>query len=247
MNKKAECLSTKACVWIAICEKKSTMVPVLVISCITIFACICTGVFMLISKMRKKRQIGGYSLMESDLFKTKGSRMVVSIPIRGEEMELQLIEEIGRGAFGNVWKASAIESDMIFAVKILKGSVADGFVESKKEAMLMEQLDTQFVAAVYGCACTEKTMAIAMEYFEMGSLQKVLQADKLPSNCRVPMLLDIAKAMEYLHDMAIIHRDLKPDNVLVCSLDLNVHPMAKFVFFSFLFIEIIGGENDRHF
>ena len=186
---------------------------------------------MIVSKMKRRRQVGGYSLMESDLFKTKGSRMVVSISIRGEEMELQLIEEIGRGAFGNVWKASAIDSDAVFAVKILKGSVAGSFVESEKEAMMMEQLDTQFVAAVYGCACTERSMVIAMEFFPLGSLQRVLQTDQLPSNARVPMLLDIAKAMEYLHDMAIIHRDLKPDNVLVCSLDLGVHPMSKFVLF----------------
>ena len=186
---------------------------------------------MIVSKMKRRLQVGGYSLIESDLFKTKGSCMVVSIPIRGEEIELQLIEEIGRGAFGTVWKASAVDSDNIFAVKILKGSVAGCFVESEKEAMMMEQLDTQFVAAVYGCACTERSMVIAMEFFPLGSLQRVLQTDQLPSNARVPMLLDIAKAMEYLHDMAIIHRDLKPDNVLVCSLDLNVHPMAKFVLF----------------
>ena len=100
--------------------------------------------------------------------------------------------------------------------------------------MMMEQLDTQFVVAVYGCGYTDRSMAIAMEYFAMGSLQNVLQQDKLPSNGRVPMLLDIAKAMAYLHSIGIIHRDLKPGNVLVCSIDPQNHPMAKFVSFSFL-------------
>ena len=83
--------------------------------------------------------------------------------------------------------------------------------------------------AVYGSAYTDTTMAIAMEYFALGSLQNVLQQDKLPSNARVPMLLDIAKAMAYLHSKGIIHRDLKPGNVLVCSIDPTIHPMAKFV------------------
>ena len=100
--------------------------------------------------------------------------------------------------------------------------------------MMMEQLDTQFVVAVYGCGHTDRSMAIAMEYFALGSLQNVLQQDKLPSNGRVPMLLDIAKAMAYLHSIGIIHRDLKPGNVLVCSIDPLNHPMAKFVSFSFL-------------
>ena len=105
--------------------------------------------------------------------------------------------------------------------------------EAQKEAMMMEQLDTQFVVAVYGCGYTDRSMAIAMEYFAMGSLQNVLQQDKLPSNGRVPMLLDIAKAMAYLHSIGIIHRDLKPGNVLVCSIDPLNHPMAKFVSFPF--------------
>ena len=96
---------------------------------------------------------------------------------------------------------------------------------------MMEQLDTQFVVAVFGCGFTQNTMAIAMEFFPLGSLQNVLQQDKLPSNARVPMLLDIAKAMAYLHTNGIIHRDLKPGNVLVCSIDPNLHPMSKFVSF----------------
>ena len=102
--------------------------------------------------------------------------------------------------------------------------------------MMMEQLDTQFVVAVYGCGYTDGSMTIAMEYFVMGSLQNVLQQDKLPSNGRVPMLLDIAKAMAYLHSQNIIHRDLKPGNVLVCSIDPQNHPMAKFVSFFLSFI-----------
>ena len=106
--------------------------------------------------------------------------------------------------------------------------------EGQEAMMTMEQLDTQFVVAVYGCGHTDRSMAIAMEYFAMGSLQNVLQQDKLPSNGRVPMLLDIAKAMAYLHSIGIIHRDLKPGNVLVCSIDPQNHPMAKFVSFSFL-------------
>ena len=108
-----------------------------------------------------------------------------------------------------------------------------GATEAQKEAMMMEELDTHFVVAVYGCGHTDRSMAIAMEYMPLGSLQNVLQQDKLPSNGRVPMLLDIAKAMAYLHTIPIIHRDLKPGNVLVCSIDPTIHPMAKFVSFPF--------------
>ena len=121
-------------------------------------------------------------------------------------------------------------------MKVIDGRNSVGATEAQKEAMMMEELDTHFVVAVYGCGHTDRSMAIAMEYMPLGSLQNVLQQDKLPSNSRVPMLLDIAKAMAYLHSIPIIHRDLKPGNVLVCSIDPTIHPMAKFVslFFSFI-------------
>ena len=228
----AECATTKTCMHFCKCLEKSTAISVIVVGSFVIFASIGVCVFIVMTKvMKKKQQIGGYQLLESDLFKTKGSNTAITIPIHGQEMDLHLMEEIGRGTYGSVWKAQNEEGDQLFAVKIQTGGVAQERGEAQKEAMLLEQLDTQFVVAVYGCVCTNRTMAIAMEFFALGSLQNVLQQDKLPSNARVPMLLDIAKAMDYLHSLAIIHRDLKPGNVLVCSVDPNVHPMSKFVSF----------------
>ena len=208
------------------------MVPVLVVCSIAVFACIAAGVFVLVYQMiKKRRESNGYYLMEEDLFKTKGGLTTVSIPIHGEDKELQLTEEVGHGSFATVWKVLAVDDQTVFAVKILSNRSKDEFTSAQKEADLLRQLDTQFVVAVYGCSCTEKSMAIAMEYFPLGSLQKVLQDETLKSQARLPMLLDVARGMEYLHMMAIIHRDLKPGNVLVCSLDPNERPMCKFVFF----------------
>ena len=102
-------------------------------------------------------------------------------------------------------------------------------MQVSKEVKVMEQLDTHFVVAVCGSLSTKTSLTIVMEYFAMGSLQNVLQQDKLPFSGRIPMLLDIAKPMAYLHSQNIIHRDLKPGNVLVRSIDPQNHPMAKFV------------------
>ena len=156
---------------------------------------------------------------------------------------LELVEEVGHGSYATVWRAHPVldgdgdgSRKKEYAVKVIDGRRSVGATEAQKEAMMMKELDTHFVVAVYGCGHTDRSMAIAMEYMPLGSLQNVLQQDKLPSNGRVPMLLDIAKAMAYLHSIPIIHRDLKPGNVLVCSIDPNIHPMAKFVslFLSFI-------------
>ena len=157
----------------------------------------------------------------------------------GKDIVLELVEEVGHGSYATVWRAHPVhcESDgsrkKEYAVKVIDGRRSVGTTEAQKEAMMMEELDTHFVVAVYGCGHTDRSMAIAMEYMPLGSLQNVLQQDKLPSNGRVPMLLDIAKAMAYLHSIPIIHRDLKPGNVLVCSIDPTIHPMAKFSPFPF--------------
>ena len=226
------CSTTKTCMWAVKCAEKAVMIPVFVVCSIALFACIAAGVFVLVYRIfKKRRETNGYSLMEEDLFKTKGWLTTVTVPIHGENKELQLTDEVGHGSFATVWKVLAVDDQTVFAVKILSNRNKEDFANAQKEADLLRQLDTQFVVAVYGCSCTEKSMAIAMEYFPLGSLQKVLQDGEVESQARLPMLLDVARGMEYLHSMAIIHRDLKPGNVLVCSLDPQERPMCKFVSF----------------
>ena len=232
------CSTTKTCMWFIKCFERSIIIPVIVVCSIAVFACIAAAVFVLVCRIIKKhKKSNGYSLMEEDLFKTKGGLTTVTVPIHGESKELQLTDEVGHGSFATVWKVLAVDDQSVFAVKILNNRNKDEFASAQKEADLLCQLDTQFVVAVYGCSCTDKSMAIAMEYFPLGSLQKVLQDETLEADAHLPMLLDTARAMEYLHSIAIIHRDLKPGNVLVCSLDPRERPMCKFVtFYSILFV-----------
>lgn len=196
----------------------------------------CVVICVVVVKCRKANGIVEVAMGDADLFNTgfgnnSGNKSVVTVKMDGKDTVLELVEEVGHGSFATVWKAVDGNSKKVFAVKVVDGRRSVGATEAQKEAMMMEQLDTQFVVAVFGCGFTQNTMAIAMEFFPLGSLQNVLQQDKLPSNARVPMLLDIAKAMAYLHTNGIIHRDLKPGNVLVCSIDPNLHPMSKFVSF----------------
>ena len=193
-------------------------------------------VVVVVVKHRKANRVVEVAMGDADLFNTgfgnnSGNKSVVTVKMGGKDTVLELVEEVGHGSFATVWKAVDGNSKKVFAVKVVDGRRSVGATEAQKEAMMMEQLDTQFVVAVFGCGFTQNTLAIAMEFFPLGSLQNVLQQDKLPSNARVPMLLDIAKAMAYLHTNGIIHRDLKPGNVLVCSIDPNLHPMSKFVSF----------------
>ena len=206
-------------------------------------------VVVVVVKHRKATGMVEVAMGDADLFNTgfgtnSGNKSVVTVKMDGKDTVLGLVEEVGHGSFATVWKAVDGNSK-VFAVKVVDGRRSVGATEAQKEAMMMEQLDTHFVVAVFGCSFTQNTMAIAMEFFPLGSLQNVLQQAKLSSNARVPMLLDIAKAMGYLHTNGIIHRDLKPGNVLVCSIDPNLHPMSKFVSFFLSFSnKRVSGENE---
>ena len=205
------------------CKGKRLVILVIVVCSVAALACIGAVAFVIVTKFFSKT---GYNPIDIGLLRT------VIIPINGIETSLLLdVDEIGRGRYGIVFHAESKKDDSQYAVKVIQTTNMQEHDKVDKEVKVMEELDTQFVVAVYGSVRTDVALAIAMEYMPLGSLQNVLQQDKLPSNGRVPMLLDIAKAMTYIHSIPIIHRDLKPGNVLVCSLDTHVHPMCKFVFF----------------
>ena len=192
----------------------------------------CTiGVLLLVILLKRTNTSHGsqYSLIKTRAVTYGESGMSFTLSVSDKILNVHLSEEIGRGSFATVWKAETIDGTVI-AVKLLDEKKYSSERDAVNEAEIMKPLDTHFVAAVYGCSRLNRKLAIAMEYFPIGSLMEVLQNNELQdTSARLNMLLDIAKAMEYLHSVGVIHRDLKPGNVLVCSLDPQEHPMCKFV------------------
>ena len=180
-------------------------------------------------------------MMATGMFQTNGlmaykKSETITLLINQKETTLTLKELIGSGSFAKVWKAEAIDGST-YAVKKVETRKTEAVKGAEEEAEMMERLDSKYIAKVYGCLETDKCLFTVMEFFELGSLDTVLQRNGLSPELRIPILLEIAHGMEYLHGQGIIHRDLKPGNVLVKSLDLSTTsttPMCKFVsFFTF--------------
>ena len=203
------------------CKEKSVMIPVIVVCSVAALLCIGAAIFVMITWFKPKNSGPG----------SVGLLPTVKVSINGKKKLLLIDKEIGRGKFGIVFLAHSRGIHSQYAVKIIQTVSRQESRQVDKEVKVMEHLDTQFVVVVYGSLRTKTSLTIAMEYCASGSLQTVLDEGRLQQNACIPMLLDIAKAMAYLHSQNIIHRDLKPGNVLVFSTDPHDHPMAKFVSF----------------
>ena len=196
-----------------------------------VFAFCTVGVLLVLVLLKRGNTFYGsrYSLIKTSVVTPSESGTSFALSVNSKTLCVHLSDEIGRGSFATVWKAETTDGTVI-AVKLLDDKKYSVELNAINEAEIMKPLDTQFVAAVYGCSRVNRKLAIAMELFPLGSLMEVLQNNKLQTvSARLNILLDTAKAMDYLHTMGIIHRDLKPGNVLVCSIDPLVHPMCKFV------------------
>jgi len=131
--------------------------------------------------------------------------------------EIQLKYEIGKGAFGIVWKASWRFSHV--AVKQL--NTQNFSIEDKKnflrEILLMKRLrPSPNVVLLIGIV--SEPLCVVTEYYSNGSLQKLIRSEKeIPSPVIDKIILGIARGMHHLHLEKIIHRDLAARNVLLTS------------------------------
>lgn len=146
-----------------------------------------------------------------------------------EEIELQ--EEIGKGAFGVIHKGFYCGQEI--AVKTMKNRDEvneKSFQDFRKEAYMMSGMKHPNIVNMIGF-CLEP-FSIVMEYLPCGNLYKHLKVTKnQPSNWEfiLKVALDVARGMHYLHDSdpPFIHRDLKSPNIILVDFDPNSEICAK--------------------
>jgi eukaryotic-like serine/threonine-protein kinase len=138
----------------------------------------------------------------------------------------QLLEQIGRGGMGQVWRARDEALDRQVAVKCLKplGSHHDesslkGLRERfRREARVAAGLQHRGITVVHDFGEYDGLLYLVMELLEGRNLSEVLsdrQAAPLPEPEVADIAAQIAAALSYTHGQGIIHRDLKPANILI--------------------------------
>lgn len=129
-------------------------------------------------------------------------------------------EQIGRGGFGIVYKATQMGMERVVALKVMlpQAMVHQDMVERfRREAILARNLNHPNTIRLYDFGQTEgNVLYIAMEYLEGKTLDRLMQTEGPLSIDRVHRVgVQILKSLAEAHQHGIIHRDLKPANIMV--------------------------------
>ena len=145
----------------------------------------------------------------------------------------ELLERVGRGGMGEVFKARFVKNDRVVAVKLLPDDARDPTVQARfeREMALLKGMRHPNIVLTFGGTTGEKGAAggngdekpppkrfYAMEYLPGGTLQDELDAaGPLPPSRVVRYAAQICEALKFAHGRGVVHRDLKPGNFLLAG------------------------------
>ena len=134
-------------------------------------------------------------------------------------MSYSLVEQIGKGGMGVVWKARDDETGQIVALKLLRDGHSDDPEYRRRfehELAIASRITSPHVVKVLGYGEREGQPYIAFELVEGTSLRQMI-ADYGPSTWPAArtILLQLAEGLADAHAAGVIHRDVKPSNVLI--------------------------------
>src|SRR5262249_25370051 len=131
----------------------------------------------------------------------------------------RILDRIGRGGMGTVYKANQVSLNRVVALKILSHKTAQdpAFVKRfHKEAQAAGRLNHPNIVQVYDVGSDGGLHFYSMEYIENGSVQDLATKEgKLGADLALSIILDAARGLEYAEKRGLVHRDIKPDNLMI--------------------------------
>lgn len=131
----------------------------------------------------------------------------------------EILEEIGRGGMGVIYRARQRHSRRIVAVKRVLSYHSDSretLARFRREAQAAASLDHPNILPIYEVSESEDGLPFfSMKFAPGGTLQQVAPALRTETRQCVALVAKIARAVQYAHSRGILHRDLKPGNILL--------------------------------
>jgi serine/threonine-protein kinase len=128
----------------------------------------------------------------------------------------RLVEKIGEGGMGVVWKGVDTTLNREVAIKVLPDAFAenpDRLARFEREAKVLASLNHPGIATIHGLHQSEGVHFLAMELVAGVDLDRRLSAGPIPIDEAIGVALKVAEALEAAHESGVVHRDLKPANI----------------------------------
>jgi serine/threonine protein kinase len=163
----------------------------------------------------------GSSIQDFDTTYTggQGSRATdAQEPIVGVLRDYDLLEEVGRGGMGIVYRALQRGLSRIVAVKTLSSLDQldqNAMSRFQKEAELASSLQHPNIVPIHEVGLSGGVPYFSMEYVEGGSLEQAIRNRPLRPDLAAQLVGIVARAIDFAHSKGVVHRDLKPGNILL--------------------------------
>src|SRR5262245_6428194 len=140
----------------------------------------------------------------------------LALPLGSRLGPYELIEVIGAGGMGVVYRARDLKLQRDVALKVLPEAVAldpDRIARFRREATVLAALNHPNIGAIYGLEDSGDVHALVLELVDGPTLADRTAQGPIPVDEALPIAEQIAEALEAAHEQGIIHRDLKPANI----------------------------------
>jgi WD40 repeat protein/tRNA A-37 threonylcarbamoyl transferase component Bud32 len=146
----------------------------------------------------------------------------------------EILDKLGVGAFGSVWKARDTELDRLVAVKIPRKSylTSEEIEQFIREARAAAQLSHPHIVQVHEVGCEGDRVYLVTDFVEGQNLADWLRNHPVSPREAATLCATLADALDHAHQRGVIHRDLKPSNVMLdadgqpCLMDFGLAKRA---------------------